>query len=94
MMLMMTISQMSKVETAGDCGRQKKKKKEKDDPWLSCTTQFSCCHALNYALKQQRNVLCMFTNPNQKGIFIGFQHILFMSGFVCAPCILSGSLPQ
>lgn len=65
--------QMSKVETAGDCG-------QKDDPWLLCTTRFSCCHTLNYALKQQCIVLCMFTNPIQKGISIGFLTYLI---YVC-----------
>lgn len=72
-----------------------KTKKGKKDPWLLCTTQFSYCHALNYALKQQCIVLCMFTNPIQKGITRVFEHILFMSVvFFRAPCILSGSLPQ
>lgn len=41
---------------------KKEKKRKEDDPWLLCTTQFSCCHALNYALKKQCIVLCMFTN--------------------------------
>ena len=30
-------------------------------------------------LRQQCIVLCMFTNSSQKGISIGFQHLLFMS---------------
>lgn len=82
---------MNKVEIAGDYGQKEKK----DDPWLSCTTQFSCCHALNYALKQQCNVLCMFTNPIQKGISIVFStYFIYVCDFVLAPCTLSGSLPQ
>lgn len=80
--------------TAGDYWKKK-------NPRLLCTTQFSCCYALNYALKQQGIVICMFTNPIHTNtpnwfylpilfVFVYHAHFqgLYLSGVIANCCKL------